>query len=263
MESEELERWLNAAMKAAQEGGEVLKAFRGKFEVRSKQRFDLVTTADLECQRTIRAYLENEFPDHVFIMEEDESKRSGGGSRPAWIIDPIDGTTNYVHDLPGYCISIGLLAEGELLVGVVHDPAREEMFRAARGQGAWLGTERLRTTSIRDLEKAIVATEAPYAVMAREQTMASWRRFTLATQGVRQLGGTALDLAYVAAGRLDGFWSAEENHPWDVAAGAVLVREAGGIVTDFNSTTFDPFTPDIVASNGPLHPEMIRLVREE
>jgi len=257
MASSNLEEWLEAATEAAEIGGKILLASRGKIHAREKNRFDLVTDADLACQHAIQESLRNRFADHHFIMEEaDEKEARGHTGRPTWIIDPIDGTTNYVHDLPGYCISIGLLVDAQLLVGVVHDPWRRELFQATSGRGAWLSGQKLQVSSIERLEQALLATEAPYSTNDRIQTFSSWQWLALKAQGIRQLGATALDLAYIAAGRLDGFWGTHDNHAWDLAAGAVLIREAGGKISNLDGSELDPFTPDLLATNGRIHLEL-------
>jgi myo-inositol-1(or 4)-monophosphatase len=256
MASSTLGEWLEAAVEAAEVGGRILSASRGKICAREKNRFDLVTDADLACQNAVQQSLRDRFPDHQFIMEEADEKEVRGTGRPTWIIDPIDGTTNYVHDLPGYCISVGLLADGKLSVGVVYDPWRGEMFQAALGRGAWLGGQKLQVSAIERLEHALLATEAPYSTSDRAQAMSAWQQLSLKAQGIRQLGATALDLAYVAAGRLDGFWGTHDNHAWDLAAGAVLVREAGGRISNLDGSELDPFTPDLLASNGRIHLEL-------
>jgi myo-inositol-1(or 4)-monophosphatase len=258
-----LQEWLEAGVEAAEIGGKILLASRGKIHAREKNRFDLVTDADLACQHAIEQSLRSRFPDHQFIMEEADEKASHGhAGRPTWIIDPIDGTTNYVHDLPGYCISIGLLVDGQLLVGVVHDPWRGELFHAVFGRGAWLGGQKLKVSSIDRLEQGLLATEAPYSTNDRTRTFSSWQRLSLKAQGVRQLGATALDLAYVAAGRLDGFWGTHDNHAWDLAAGAVLIREAGGKMSNLDGSELDPFRPDVLASNGLIHLELQNALNE-
>jgi myo-inositol-1(or 4)-monophosphatase len=252
-----LDEWVEAAAEAAGVGATILLASRGKICAREKNRFDLVTDADLACQNAIQQSLRSRFPDHQFIMEEaDEKEARGHTGRLIWIIDPIDGTTNYVHDLPGYCISIGLLVDGKLSVGVVYDPWRGELFQGASGRGAWLGGQKLQVSSTERLEQALLASEAPYSTNDRTQTFSSWQRLSLKAQGVRQLGATALDLAYVAAGRLDGFWGTHDNHAWDLAAGAVLIREAGGTITNLDGSDLDPFRPDVLASNSRIHHEL-------
>jgi myo-inositol-1(or 4)-monophosphatase len=260
----ELLHCLDAAQQAARRGAAVLETWRAKFQVREKARFDLVTDADLGSQQEIYACLSARFPQHAFLGEEDATAqaRPGMDAPPTWIVDPLDGTTNYVHDCPMYCVSIGLQVAGELVVGVVLDPARQEMFAAAQGQGAWLNGRLLRTSTTAGLEQALLATGFPPDLHGQERTLAWWRHFSLRTRSLRRTGSTALNLAYVAAGRFDGYY-AFDNHAWDVAGGVVLIREAGGVLTNVDGSPFDPHTPDALASNGPLHPVLLEQFRGE
>jgi myo-inositol-1(or 4)-monophosphatase len=262
MATDDLTAYHEAACEAARRGAAVLEEWRSRFQVREKGRFDLVTDADVGSQRAIQSYLQERFPDHAFLGEEGEGEkaRPGPGAAPTWIVDPLDGTTNYVHDCPLYCVSIGLQVAGELVVGVVLDPSRNELFSAARGQGAWLGTRRLQTSQADNLEEALLATGFPPDLRGQERTLDWWRYFSLRTRSLRRTGSTALNLAYLAAGRFDGYW-AFDNHVWDVAGGVVLVREAGGVITNVDGTPFDPYTPDGLASNGPLHPVLLQALR--
>ncbi|MBY0522415.1 MAG: inositol monophosphatase [Gemmataceae bacterium] len=261
--SESLTDYADAAKEAARRGGAVLEKWRSRFQVQEKARFDLVTDADLESQRTIRDYLSGRFPHHAFVGEEDKEsqKRPGPDAPPTWIVDPLDGTTNYVHDCPLYCVSVGLQAAGELVAGAILDPSRNEMFWAAKGHGAWLNEGRLRTSPIQGLDRALLATGFPPDVRGHEKALAYWHHFSLRTQSLRRTGTTAINMAYVAAGRFDGFW-AFDNHVWDVAAGTILIREAGGVVTNVDGSPYDPYTPDCLASNGPLHPIMLEHLRQ-
>ncbi len=253
--------YLDAAREAARRGAAALEQWRARFRVQEKARFDLVTDADLASQQAIYDYLGASFPDHLFLGEEDKvHHRPGPDAPPTWIIDPLDGTTNYVHDCPLYCVSIGLQVAGELVVGVVYDPRREEMFAAARGLGAWLGNEPIRVSRAGRLEEALLATGFPPDLRGQERTLDWWRYFSLRARSLRRTGSTALNLAYVAAGRFDGYW-AFDNHVWDVAGGAVLVREAGGTLTNVDGSPYDPYTPDALASNGPLHPVLLEAFR--
>jgi myo-inositol-1(or 4)-monophosphatase len=192
------------------------------------------------------------------LGEEDKEakRRLGSDAPPTWIVDPLDGTTNYVHEYPCYCVSIGLQVAGELVVGAICDPSRQELFSAARGLGAWLGDRRLRTSRTSRLQDALLATGFPPDLRGHEKTLAWWRELSLLSQSLRRTGSTALNLAYVAAGRFDAYW-AFDNWAWDVAAGVVLVREAGGVVTNIDGKPFDPFTPDALAANGSLHPVLL------
>ncbi|HEV3261306.1 MAG TPA: inositol monophosphatase family protein [Gemmataceae bacterium] len=249
---------LDAAREAARLGAAVLEEWRRRFQVHEKARFDLVTDADLASQKAIREFLARRYPDHGFLGEEDPmaQARPGAEAPPTWIVDPLDGTTNYVHDCPLYCVSIGLQVAGELVVGVVFDPCRQELFAAARGQGAWLGTQPLRPSRAARLEEALLATGFPPDLRGQERTLDWWRYFSLRTRSLRRTGSTALNLAYVAAGRFDGYW-AFDNHVWDVAGATVLIREAGGVISNVDGSAYDPYTPDALASNGPLHPVLL------
>jgi myo-inositol-1(or 4)-monophosphatase len=259
---ETLAEYLEAAREAARRGAAVLEDWRRRFQVREKGRFDLVTDADLASQRVIREFLGRRYPQHGFLGEEDHSAafRPGPEAPPTWIVDPLDGTTNYVHDCPFYCVSIGLQVAGELVVGVVLEPSRQELFAAARGLGAWLGEQRLQTSGADRLEEALLATGFPPDLRGQELTLDWWRYFSLRTRSLRRTGSTALNMAYVAAGRFDGYW-AFDNHVWDVAGATVLVREAGGMVTNVDGSAYDPYTPDALATNGPLHQVMLQCLR--
>jgi myo-inositol-1(or 4)-monophosphatase len=251
----------DAAQEAARRAAVVLEDWRQKFQVKEKGRFDLVTDADLASQKTIQEYLSGRFPGHAFLAEEADAakNRPSPEAPPTWIVDPIDGTTNYVHDCPLYCISIGLQVAGELVVGVVYEPSRNEMFHAVKGAGAWVNERRLRVSNAQKLEEGLIATGFPPDLRGNEKTLDWWRIFSFRARSLRRTGSTALNMAYVAAGRFDGFY-AFDNHVWDVAGGTVLIREAGGTVTNIDGTTYDPYTPDALASNGTLHPMMLNIL---
>jgi myo-inositol-1(or 4)-monophosphatase len=266
-----LVKYLDTAREAALCGAAVLEKWRARFRVREKGKSDPVTEADLESQRTIREFIAQRFPGHAFLGEEEEpwsagrtraADQAGSGAPPTWIVDPLDGTTNYVHGCPFYCVSIGLAVAGELVVGAVYDPSRQEMFHAAKGQGAWLNNRRIQTSRVDRLQDALLATGFPPDLKGHESTLDWWRYFSLRAHSLRRTGSTALNLVYVASGRFDGYW-AFDNHPWDVAGAAVLVREAGGTITNADGTPFDPFTRDALATNGPLHPIMLECLREK
>src|SRR6516162_3225413 len=192
--------FLAAAKEAARRAAKVLDDWRQRFTVREKARFDLVTDADLASQKTIHDYLCGLFPDHEFLGEEDKTAkaRPGVDAPPTWIVDPIDGTTNYVHDCPMYCISIGLQVSGALVVGVVLDPTRPELFKAAIGMGAWLNDKRIQTSASDRLEESLLATGFPPDIRGQERTLDWWRYFSLHARSLRRTGSTALNMAYVA-----------------------------------------------------------------
>jgi len=253
---------MKAAEQAARRAAKVLESWRQRFTVNEKARFDLVTEADVASQKTIQEFLGRRFPGYAFLGEEGEAAkvRPDLAGPPTWIVDPIDGTTNYVHDCPLYCVSIGLWMSGDLVVGVIYDPCRKEMFSGAKGLGAWVNGRRLHTSSADRLDQALLATGFPPDMRGQEITLDWWRFFSLRTRSLRRTGSTALNMAYVAAGRFDGYW-AFDNHVWDVAGAAVLVCEAGGTLTNIDGSAYDPFTPDALVSNGPLHPAILKAWR--
>jgi myo-inositol-1(or 4)-monophosphatase len=236
-------------------------------EITMKGAIDPVTETDFQCQEIIIGMLRQAFPDHGFLAEE----RAGeGGVEPLppahpslawesepppgcrWIIDPLDGTVNFAHGYPAFCVSIALEADGVLEYGVIYDSLRDELFEASRGGGASLNGQPIRVSGTARLDRALIATGFPYDIRARvPETLARLGRLLGIVQGLRRGGSAALDLAYVACGRLDGFY--EENlKPWDTAAGILIVTEAGGKLTTFDGREYDIYAPNIVASNGVL-----------
>jgi myo-inositol-1(or 4)-monophosphatase len=258
----DLAAYLDTATEAARRGAAVLEEWRNRFQVREKGRFDLVTEADVTSQKVIREFVLGRHPDHGFLGEEEGASKSRPAldAPPTWIVDPLDGTTNYVHDCPLYCVSIGLQVAGELVVGVVFDPRAREMFRAAKGGGAWLNEQRISVSKIGRMEEALLSTGFPADVRGRDDIFDWWKDLSLRACSLRRTGSTALNLAYVAAGRFDGYW-AFDNNAWDVAGGAVLVREAGGQISNVDGSLYDHHTPDAVASNGLLHSLLLECFR--
>jgi myo-inositol-1(or 4)-monophosphatase len=268
MDQQELTDLSEAAEEAARRGAARLEEWRARFSVREKGRADLVTEADLASQEAIKTCLLGRFPGHAFLGEEDAhalprgTRPNGLRGTPTWIVDPLDGTANYVHDVPAYCVSVGLMAGGELVVGVIYDPRMNELFSAAKGRGAFLNAKRIHISAVAHMGQALVSTGFPPDFAAQERNMLWWKTFSAKAQALRRTGSTALNLAYVAAGRFDAYW-AFDNYAWDVAAGAVLVREAGGIVTRCDGSSFDPFQSDVLAATPRVHAEMLQLLRSQ
>jgi myo-inositol-1(or 4)-monophosphatase len=259
MSTDALAEYLDAACEAARRGAAVLEEWRGRFSVREKGHADLVTQADLGSQKAVREYLLGRFPSHDFLGEEEAGSKAKPPltAPPTWVVDPLDGTTNYVHDLPAYCVSVGLWAAGDILVGAIYDPRQDELFAAAKGRGATLNGKPLRTSTTDTLADALVAVGFPTDIPSQKRSLASWSTFAVQTRSLRRTGSTALNLAYVAAGRFDAYWCLK-NYAWDVVAGALLITEAGGVMTNVDGSPFDPFTPDGAGSNGPLQAELLK-----
>ena len=231
------------------------------FTIAKKGTVDLVTEVDLECERMFRSVIAERFPDHDILAEEFGGEHTGRPpSRHRWIFDPLDGTTNYAHGLPIFCSSLGLEIDGRIEVGAVYDPTRDELFTAVRGMGAHLNGTRLRVSATAMLIDAMLVTGFPYDVHQRgPELMRLFTAFLERARAVRRLGSAALDLCYVAAGRFDGFW---EQHlkPWDVAAGALIVEEAGGCVTGMDGAPFDIMGGPLLTANGSLHPHLVAVI---
>jgi myo-inositol-1(or 4)-monophosphatase len=249
----------DVAEAAARVGGGVLQDWRAKFTAREKSPKNLVTEADLASQQAILEFILARYPDHQFLGEENLS-RSGSASY-RWIIDPLDGTSNYVHGFPYYAVSIGVEQNGELVAGAVFDPNRDEMFLAARGGGATRNDERVEVSSPRDLSQALCMASLPMKAHRTDVQVQRFLKLLEAAQHVQRTGSAALNLCGVACGRIDAFWSTSLM-PWDMAAGVLLVREAGGQVTTTDGGPFDVNCPDLLASNGPpLHEAVAAVLR--
>jgi myo-inositol-1(or 4)-monophosphatase len=245
---------------AARAGASELLSWRGRFETREKAPADLVTDADLASQAAIRAEIAARFPHHLFVGEEKTSQVEVGGDDFVWLVDPLDGTTNYIHGYPCYAVSIAVARGRELLAGVIYDPLANELFFAEQGRGAWCNGERLKTSNVASVGEALVAVSLPPRVGPETPDLADFIRMVQYSQAVRRSGSAALNLAYVAHGRLDAFW-ATKIQPWDVAAGVLLVREAGGIVTGRDGGEFDVWRPHFVSAAGAeLHGELMHVL---
>jgi myo-inositol-1(or 4)-monophosphatase len=248
-------------MDVAREAGSLLRAKLGAVDVDYKGTVDLVTDVDRASEALIAAKISAAYPEHALVGEEGTRGPSGEINRRgySWIFDPLDGTTNYAHGYPHFAVSIALERAGETQLGVVYDPMRDEMFEATRGGGARLNGAPMRVSSTDELIRSLLATGFSYDLTARAENMALWDAFLNICQGTRRDGAAALNLTYVACGRLDGFWERPLN-PWDVAAGALIVQEAGGKVSGFDGDRFDPFAREVLAGNGPIHNLMLAVI---
>jgi myo-inositol-1(or 4)-monophosphatase len=254
--------FLRAAVKAAREAGRMLKEnLHVSREICYKGEVDLVTNFDNRSQKMIFQSISKVFPDHDFIAEEGLEKEKGSDFR--WIFDPLDGTTNYAHSFPVFAISIALEWKKSVVLGVVYDPMREEMFTSIRGEGAFLNRESVNVSATDDLNRSLVATGFPYDLReSKTNNIAHFNNFLTRVQAIRRCGSAAMDLCYVACGRFDGFWELKLK-PWDVAAGALMVTEAGGCVTDFKNQDFNIHSQETLVSNGLIHQQMLTVLRLE
>jgi myo-inositol-1(or 4)-monophosphatase len=224
-----------------------------------KGAIDLVTSVDRECERRMVELLQNHFPAHSILAEE-ETDLVGSQSTHRWIIDPLDGTTNFAHGYPQFCVSIALESDGEVILGLVYDPLRGECFKAVKDKGATLNGGPIRISEVKELDKALLATGFPYDQREKADFYLSFfKAFMIRSQGIRRNGSAALDLCYVACGRLDGFWELKLR-PWDTAAGALIVEEAGGKLSDLSGNKFTIWGEETLASNGAIHDEMVNTV---
>ena len=256
--------YLATAVEAVVRAGDVQMARAGEaMRIEKKGAIDLVTETDREIERDFRALVAGRFPGHE-VLGEEFSAAEDAARRPefCWVFDPIDGTTNFAHGLPIFSSSLALEIDGESAVAAVYDPNRRELFTAERGGGAWLNGAPLRVSTAATLIDALLCTGFPYTVQQKpDELVGLFAHFLGISRAVRRLGSAAIDLCYVAAGRLDGFW---EMHlgPWDIAAGALIVQEAGGCVTATDGTSFASRRGNILATNGRLHDRMVQAIGE-
>ena len=254
-------RYLGAATEIVLRAGEIMLEHVGReFRVDKKGTIDLVTEVDIAIERMFRAVVAERFPTHEILAEE-FGGRADVPAGPCWVFDPIDGTTNFAHGLPIFCASLALEIDGAAQVGAVYDPNRKELFTAERGRGAALNGKPIRVSAAADLVDALLVTGFPYDVHARvEEVVGLFGKFIGQARAVRRLGSAAIDLCYVAAGRMDGFWEGDLK-AWDISAGALIVAEAGGRVTTLDGQPFASREGNVLASNGLLHDAMLEVIR--
>lgn len=255
--------YLETAIRAARTGGRVLLRYFGKeLRIEYKGELNLVTEADRRSEAAILDVIRKAFPTHGVLAEE-SGEQGGSDSRDSeykWIIDPLDGTTNFTHSFPFFCVSVGLAVRGSVVLGAVYDPVRKELFLGERGQGSTLNGKPIRVSKTENLIHSLLVTGFPYDLRnGPRNNLDYFSSLTLQAQGIRRTGSAALDLCYVACGRFDGFWE-QDLLPWDTAAGLVIALEAGAMVTDFSKRPFDIYAKEIIASNGQIHDEIVKVL---
>jgi myo-inositol-1(or 4)-monophosphatase len=253
--------FLDVAVEAARQAGRLLLDLSGShLKVEKKGTVDLVTDADRRSEDLIRSIIAEKFPDHEFIAEE--GTRSKSSSQYRWLVDPLDGTTNYAHGFPVWCVSIALLKGNDIITGCIYDPNLDECFTAETGSGAYLNGEKISVSDTEKLDDSLLATGFPYDIRETDDdNLKEFTAFYKRAQAVRRAGAAALDLAYVACGRFDGFWEFKLS-PWDIAAGILIITEAGGKATSYSGDKYDIYKGELLTSNGLIHERMGEILRE-
>jgi myo-inositol-1(or 4)-monophosphatase len=249
------------AVSTAREAGELLKSrLNTPHSIDYKGVINLVTEADRMSEALILDRIRQNFPDHSVLAEESPARENNSIYR--WIIDPLDGTTNYAHSYPVFCVSMALEQEGRVIAGVVYNPMLDELFLAEKGKGAWLNGQRISVSDTSDLSRSLLATGFPYDIRESEHNNLNYFNVMIKeVQAIRRAGSAALDMAYVAAGRFDGFWELKLM-PWDTAAASLLIQEAGGNVSDLSGQSFFLTAPHVLASNGKIHQQLISALQK-
>jgi myo-inositol-1(or 4)-monophosphatase len=254
-------QFLRTAIDAVLRAGDIqIARFGSDVRIEKKGAIDLVTEIDVEVEEMFRALIAERFPDHDVLAEE--MGQTTRGARHRWVFDPLDGTTNYAHGIPIFCSTVALEIDGVPTVAAVYDPNRRELFSAERGQGAWLNEAPLHVSEARTLIDAVLVTGFPYDIREPQrmrEIVGLFTGFLAEARAIRRLGSAAIDLCWVAAGRMDGFWE-QALKPWDVMGGALIVQEAGGRVTNTDGSAWDAHRGNVVASNGHVHDEMLRVI---
>ena len=252
---------LNFAKETAREAGNILlEKFGRKIEISKKGDIDLVTEADLASEKFIIDKVKTFYPQHSILAEESGEAVLIDDSKWKWIIDPLDGTTNYAHGYPCFCVTLAIEHAGEIVIGVSYDPTRDEMFSAEKGHGASLNNKPISVSETSQLNESLLVTGFPYDVAQRDNFAGNFTNMLLKSRAVRRDGSAAIDLAYVACGRFDGFWE-EGLNPWDMAAGVLLVEEAGGKISYYDGSKFSIYKPPLCASNGLIHDDMLGILK--
>lgn len=251
----------NLAIIVAREAGELVQeGFYRRRQIAHKSQRELVTSVDVASERLIRQRISHKFPDHHIVAEELSPDGSLSG-KTVWVVDPLDGTNNFAHGVPFFAISIAVVVQGCLSVGVIVDPLRNEEFAAISGEGSELCEQKISVSNTENIADSLLATGFPYDISPNSENNLDWFvRFSYASQGIRRIGSAALDLAYTACGRFDGFWELKLK-PWDMSAGALIVKQAGGVVTDFDNKPWQISSDRIVAANPQVHQQMISLIK--
>ncbi len=258
-----MQGFLKTAVSSARIAGEIIIKNLGHLsreDVQTKQAFDFVTKVDRWSEAVIMQTIRKKFPSHRFLTEETLKQEDTGDYR--WIIDPLDGTTNYIHSYPMFSVSIALEYMSEVVLGIVFDPLRDELFHAVKGGGSFLNNKKISVSGVDALERSLIATGFPFRAKEMiDHYLRAFREIFREVSDIRRAGSAAIDLAYIAAGRFEGFFELALS-PWDIAAGGLLIREAGGIITDFGGGTDYLSTGNIVAGNKGVQPEILKIVKE-
>jgi myo-inositol-1(or 4)-monophosphatase len=254
---------LNFAIETAREAGQILlEKYGRKIQISKKGDINLVTEADLASEKLIIERIRSYYPKHSILAEESGESNIAiveGETRWKWIIDPLDGTTNFAHGYPCFCVTLAVEHDGEIVIGVTYDPTRDEMFSAEKGNGATLNNREIRVSETEELSEALLVTGFPYDFKTRQDFARHLTEFLLKSRGLRRDGSAAIDMAYIACGRFDGFWE-EGLNPWDVAAGVLLIEEAGGKISYYDGSKHSVYSPPICGSNGRIHSEMLEIL---
>ena len=258
-----MKRYLETALLIAHRSGRLLMQHYGKahqIEHKGRHLINLVTDVDKKSEALIVGTLKKRFPTHQILAEEGLGAKSRSAYK--WIIDPLDGTTNYTHGFPFFCISIGLEVDGKMALGVVYAPMLRELFVGIRGKGATLNGKRIHVSKEQDLSRSLLATGFPYDIrVTKRNNLDYFTKFAKTAQAIRRAGSAALDLSYLACGRFDGFWELRLA-PWDMAAATLIVEESGGKVTNLEGKKLNLYGDDVVASNGKIHQEMVKILKK-